>query len=158
MKEFEKDDAYMVLLRKDGTYETFLPSEDAKLCNIVNELADKSEAEIAIIPNSKVHTGSARRFLLYKDGKYKDVSDGWNGGWNIDSECQIIELEGCQVIMAWQYNIPIGTKVMSVPEDFKGTVVTRHFDKFGAMYLIKDEAGLLMQAYDAAIEILREAE
>lgn len=137
----------------DGTFITFNEEEDEKIIDLLNILTEEEKEKTEIYISTKFDNGGGRSFVLSSDGRYLDLSDSRN----IDIPFEVakeINTEGCQVIMAWQYDIPIGTIVYKVSENIKGIVTEREVRPMGIRYKIVDVFNESYFAYDSTLELV----
>lgn len=132
------------ILLPNGTYQTYAGKEDEKICEFLASLEKPifEKTEVLILPEFPfpgMSCGDGRKFVFFENGRYADEKhpDYLSGSG------KRIKCEGCMVITAWQYNIPVGENVYWIPEDISGKVETRTLTEIGVKYQIRDDQGVL---------------
>lgn len=139
-----------IILFSEGKYEIFNENNEDVLIERINAMHPSNrirKAEVAYFREPCSENMAGRIFQLYSDGRYTEDKHS-------SSKLTEICVESEQVMMAWQYNIPIGTPVYFIPEDRYGFVTERIPDNVGILYIVKDQNGDTFSAYDTALELL----
>lgn len=147
-------DTKIILFKADGKFEMFSRADDQKILHILKEMdkqeMDKTEIAIFIRPE-----GDYRKFLLYPDGRYQDMTGKQIS--SLEADEQVLKLEGYQVIDAEQYDLR-GCEVETYSDGKKGIVKARGAMAYGIKYQIEKADGSVFTAFDSDLEVIRRPE
>lgn len=140
----------IILFKANGRFEMFRGNEDQKILSVLRRMdkKEKDKTEIAIFERPE---GDYRRFLLYPDKHFQDIPQ--KKIYSLEANIQLLELAGCQVISAEQYDLR-GYKIETYSTGEKGKVQERKLTAYGIEYQIEKTDGSIFTAYDSDLEVI----
>lgn len=132
------------VLYSDHRYEVFQNNEDA---TVREKLKDSPDAEVVFIPDH-VPTAPYAYLFLFDDGTFEEdrLSERLAG-----KNYTEVAYEPIMRMSAWQYDIPIGTRVYSCSTDKAGFVTKRTRARSGIRYSV-DVNGTEKSFFDVDLE------
>lgn len=139
----------IILFKTNMQYQMFWENCDKEILAILDDMdyEERANTEIAIFNDQE---GNTRRFILYPNGFYEDIS-GTKRKFPDNVYC--ISLAGPQVLTGVQYDLR-GTKVIVALEGSIGLVKMRELTDKGVKYKIEREDGSMFTAYDTDLEVI----